>query len=179
MPNSKKITQVKLITDSLNVNKHFIILKYRGVTTKTLEQLRKKLKPINSSLTIIKNTLFEKTINILSVKNKFFKRIRERFFPLKEPSIIIYLGKDWHNALKTYYNFTQNLENFAFRFGILEDEIYDKAQLINISEIPPKDQLVAKLLNQFSDPGRRLVYSMKFNISKLVYILNQKSTEGR
>lgn len=179
MPNTKKITQVHLITDSLNKNKNFILLKYSGVTTQTFESLRKKLKEVNSSLTIIKNTLFEKTVNILTPKNDLYKNLRQKFFPLKEPTAIVYLGEEWSPALKIYYEFTRNLDKFSFKFGLLDKEIYDEPELKKISQLPSKKDLMAKLISGLNNPTRQVIYAMKSNINKLAFILKQKSQEGR
>ena len=175
MPNSKKIALVQSIADSLKQSKNFILLKYGGVATQTFDSLRKDLKKTGSSLSIIKNTLFEKSINILSTKDKQFKDLRSKFFPLKEATAIIYLGEDWGPSLKTFYEFIQDKKNFSFKFGLLDKEVYPEPQLTKISKLPTRSELMAKLIEQMSNPTRRLVLSMKFNINKFVYILKQKS----
>jgi len=174
MTNQKKITQVGTISESINKNSNFILLKYSGVPSQTFDNIRKKIKTVNGSLNIIKNTIFEKTINILSPKNKLFNSLRSKYFPLKEPTAIVFLAGDWSETLKAYYESVKELKNISFKFGLLDNELFDGVQLTKISQLPTKNQLVAKLLGNFNNPTRRLVYSMKFNINKLVYILKQK-----
>ena len=174
MANQKKITQVEMISESINKNNNFILLKYSAVPCQTFDNIRKKIKTLNGSLNIIKNTIFEKTINILSPKNKLFSSLRSKYFPLKEPTAVVFLGVDWSATLKAYYESVKDLKNISFKFGLLDNELFDRDQLIKISQLPTKNQLVAKLLGNFNNPTRRLTYSLKFNINKLVNILKQK-----
>lgn len=175
MPSSKKITQVQSINQSLTKNKNFILFRYGSIATTKLESLRKDLKKTNSSLTILKNALFEKAINILSSKETVFKNLKKSFFPLKEPSAIIYLGENWSLPLKTYNNFVRDQKNFSYKFGLLDNQIYDPATLEKISLLPAKDELIAKLIGNMTNPSRRLVYSTKYQLNKFVYILKNKA----
>ncbi len=177
MANLKKITQVKQLTESLKENQNFILLKYNALSTKILEELRKKLKRENSRLTIVKNSLFQKTLNILSAKNEIYRLLKQKFFPLKQPSAIIYFDQDWSSALKIYHQFTNDLKNFSFKFGLLDGQIYDENQLAKIAQLPSKNELIAKLRGQFNIPSRRFVYALRFNIAQFTGILKQKSNQ--
>ena len=175
MTNPLKKAQVKKIGDSITANKNFILIKYEAINTSTFNDLKTKLKKADSSLTIIKNTLFEKTINLLSKQDKKFKEIKIKFFPLKDPTAIVYLGENWSNALKTFYDFVKNIKNISFKLGILDKVIYDNKELLKISKLPSKNELIAKIISSFKSPTQKLVYSMNFNTNKFVYILKQKS----
>lgn len=178
MINPQKKARVKKIGDSIIDNKNFILVKYHAINTHTFNDLKIKLKKAGSSLTIIKNTLFEKTINILSKKEKKLKDIKTKFFPLKDPTAIIYLGENWSNALKTFYDFVKDIKNISFKLGILDKVLYDNDQLLKISKLPTKDELIAKIISSFRSPAQKLVYSMNYNLNKFVYILKQKSQKG-
>lgn len=175
MVNTQKKAQVKKIGDSITVNKNFILVKYHAVNTHTFNDLKNKLKKVNSSLTIIKNTLFEKTINLLSKQDKKLERLKTKFFPLKDPTAIVYLGENWSNALKIFYDFAKDIKNISFKLGILDKTLYDRDQLLKISKLPTKDELIVKIIGRFKNPTQQLVYSMNFNINKFVYILKHKS----
>ena len=179
MPSLKKIAQVQSINDSLNKNKNFILFKHGSIATPKFEKLRMELKKTGSSLTVIKNTLFEKAVNILSTKVSVFKNMKKKFFPLREPTAIVYLGESWNQPLKAYYDFAQDQKNFSFKFGLLDNQIYDSPELEKISLLPTKDQLVAKLIGSLTNPTRKLVYTTKYHLNKLVFILKHKINEGR
>jgi len=175
MASLKKIAQVQSIDQSLKQTKNFVLLKYSEVPTQLFDGLRKSLKKANSALSVVKNSLFEKAINILSSNDKLFKNLKKNFFPLKESTLIIYLGEDWSRSLKQFSDFSANKKNFTFKFGILDQIIYDSAQLTKIAQLPAKDQLIAKIIGGLTNPARRFTLATKFNINKFVYILKQKS----
>jgi len=175
MVNTQKKAQVKKIGDSITVNKNFILVKYQAINTRTFNELKSKLKKADSSLTIIKNTLFEKTINLLSKQDKKLGEIKKKFFPLKDPTAIVYLGENWSNPLKIFYDFVRDIKNISYKLGILDKIVYDHEQLLKISRLPGKDQLIAKIIGSFKNPSQKLVYSMNFNMNKFVYILKQRS----
>jgi len=178
MKNPQKTAQVKKIGDSIASDKNFVLVKYQAINTKTFNDLKSKLKSAGSSMTIIKNTLFEKTVNIISGQNKKLKDIKTKFFPLKEPTAIIYLGENWSNALKAFYDFSKDIKNLSFKLGILDKEVYDPDQLTKIAKLPGRDQLIANIIGSFKSPTQKLVYSMNYNLNKFVYILKQKSKGG-
>ena len=180
MANSQKKEIVKKIGESIVDNKNFLLIKYQAVNTQTFNDLKNKLKKVNASVTVIKNTLFEKAVNIFSAKEKKLKDIKTKFFPLKEPTAIVSLGENWSLSLKTLSDFIKNVKNISFKLGILDDELYDQNQLLKISKLPGKDQLAVKIISSLQSPARKFVYSLSFNMNKFVYLLKQKSKkEGR
>jgi large subunit ribosomal protein L10 len=180
MANSQKKEIVKKIGESIVDNKNFLLIKYQAVNTQTFNDLKNKLKKVNASVTVIKNTLFEKAVNIFSAKEKKLKDIKTKFFPLKEPTAIVSLGENWSLSLKALSDFIKNVKNISFKLGILDDELYDQNQLLKISKLPGKDQLALKIISSLQSPARKFVYSLSFNMNKFVYLLKQKSKkEGR
>ncbi len=178
MASQKKIVQVENLTKIVDKNKNFILLKHSKTTHKNLEELRKDLKKTKSYLDIIKNTLFEKTINKLSTKDKLFLDLRKKFFPIKDPSAIMYFDNDWSGGLNSLYKFIQRDKTISFKFGMLDGQVYDQPTMEKIAQLPSKDQLIAKIIGSFKSPTQRLVYAMKFNMTKLAIILNQKSKKA-
>jgi len=179
MANNQKKEIVKKIGESITNNKNFLLIKYQAINAQTFTDLKNKLKKVNASVTVIKNTLFEKAINIFSIKEKKLKDIKTKFFPLKEPTAVVYLGENWSLALKSLSDFIKNVKNISYKLGILDNELYDQNQLLKISRLPGKDQLAVKIISSLQNPTRKFIYSFRFNINKFVYLLKQKSKEGR
>lgn len=178
MASQKKIAQVESLAKIVDKNKNFILLKHTKTTHKNLEELRKNLKKNKSYLDVIKNTLFEKTINKLSAKDKLLLDLRKKFFPIREPSAIMYFDSDWSGGLNSLHKFIQKDKTVSFKFGLLDGQLYDQPTMERIAELPSKDQLIAKIIGSFKSPAQRLVYSMKFNLTKFAIILNQKSKKA-
>ncbi len=175
MVSNQKKSAVQSFVEKLQKNSNFALIKFDKTTHQALETLRKSLKKEQSSFSVIKNTLFEKAINKLALKNKNLKELKKKFFPLKDTSALLSLGEDWNKGLSAFYQFTQKEKTLDFRFGILDDQNYDSLTLSQIAQLPGKDQLMAKIIGSMKSPMGKLIYSLKYNTNKFVYILSTKS----
>lgn len=155
-----------------------MLVTFDKTTHQSLEILRKALKKERSSFGVIKNTLFEKAVNRLALKNKEIKEFKKRFFPLKGTTAILTLGDNWDKGLHAFYEFLKKDKTLNFKFGILDIQNYDAATILQIAQLPGRDALMAKIIGSMMSPTTKLVYAMKNNMQKLVYILHQKSKGG-
>ncbi|MCX7955612.1 MAG: 50S ribosomal protein L10 [Patescibacteria group bacterium] len=170
----KKILQVKTLSEIINQKENFLLIKFEKTTHQALETLRKELKKTNTNLKVIKNTLFEKAVNINSKKNLLLKNL-EKNFPLKDTSALVTFDKDWSEGLKTLFNFFKKEKTLSFKFGIIDKNIYQSSDLEKIAQLPGKNELLGKIISSLKAPANRIVYALKYNTNKLVYILKEKS----
>jgi len=176
MVSLKKKSQTDSLIKALSTNKNFTLISIEKTKHQSLETLRKELKKSQASLKVIKNALFEKAIN--KIKDVTFFQLKKQFFPLKNPTAILFLSTDWSQGLKTFFNYTKKEVGLAFKIGILDDQIYDKDYLEKIAQLPSENELVAKIISSLKSPMNKFVYVLKFNSNKLVYILQAKSKGG-
>lgn len=178
MASLKKTNQVEDIIELLNKHNNFAFVKYERTTHQSLEKLRKNLKKSNSNIKVVKNTLLEKAINKLSGTNKLMDEFKKTAFPTKASTALLILDKIWDKSLAEFYQFTKGEKTLDFKVGILDNNIYTSDLLKKIAQLPPKEQLIAKVIGSIKAPLNNLVHSMKFNMQKFVYILNEKSKKG-
>ncbi len=178
MVSQKKQDKVDSLTKLLTENPHFALVRFGSVSHASLESLRSELKKNESKLKVVKASLLEKAINKLSVKSKQIKELQKGALPFKEEVAILTLGRDYVKGLSAFAQFAKKETTLSFRFGLLDDRFYLSEQVQKISQLPPYDQLVAKLLSSLQAPSSKLAYSIKFNINKFVYILQQKAKQS-
>ncbi len=178
MVNTQKKDIVSSVSDILKNAQNFALIQFEKTTHKDLETLRKDLKKKDAQLQVVKNTLFEKAVNKLSEEKAEYREVREKFFPLKDKSAVIMFKGDWIDGLKTYFSQAKDNESFSFKFGLIEDNAYDAEGLKKLSQLPGKDELVAKLIGSMKNPMARTTRALTFNMQKLVYVLNQKAQQG-
>ncbi len=175
MVSKQKKSAVESFIEKLQKNSNFALIKFDKTTHQALETLRKSLKKEQSSFLVIKNTLFEKAINKLALKNKNLKELKKKFFPLKDTSALLSLDSDWSKGLHAFYEFVKKEKTLDFKFGLLDNQNYDASTLTRIAQLPGKNQLMAKIIGSMKSPTAKLVYALKYNTQKIVYILSQKS----
>lgn len=178
MVSTKKISLVEKIQDLLAKNSNFVLLKIDKTNHQTLEGLRKQLKKTSSLFKVIKNTLLEKTINKLSHADKNFKELKKNFLPLSETNALLLLQKDWYNGLKVSYQFLKKELSLSYKFGLLDSQLYAGKDISNFAQLPSREQLITNIIGTFKSPASHLVYSLQFNLTKLTYILKEKSKKS-
>ncbi|MEO6508725.1 MAG: 50S ribosomal protein L10, partial [Patescibacteria group bacterium] len=168
MSNLKKNNQIDELVRHLENTSNFALIKYEKTLHTTLEGLRRDLKKNDSELKVIKNTLFEKALRRIATKRKELNGVTKSAFPLKDNTALLTFGDDWSKGLSTFHTFTTKEKSVAFKVGFLESKVYEANQLKQIAQLPPKDQLVAKLIGTMKAPMAHLTNAMKFNMQKFV-----------
>ena len=178
MANTQKQAIVDQLLEKFGQTTNFALVRFEKTSHKALEELRNTLKKNNASLNVIKNSLFEKAINKVSSDNRSFKDLRDKAFPIKEKSAILFLREDASAGLKVLNDFAKKNDSVGFKVGIIDNVVYDAKSLERIAGLPGKDQLIAKIIGSFKSPMARTTRAMKNDMQKLVYILSQKSQQG-
>ena len=170
--------QKKSIVDSLIEaikNANFALITFEKTTHGSLEKLRRDLKKQDTSFKVIKNVLFEKAVNKLSQSEKAFRVISTKVLPLVNKSAILVFKGEWLDGLKKYYSIIKEDENFTFKFGYIDHELYQTNDMVRLANLPGRDQLIAKIIGSLKNPMTRTTRALTYNMQKFVYILSQKS----
>lgn len=175
MINTVKKAQVDSIKKVLDENPNFMLIKIGKTTHQGLESLRKELRKNDSKVKVIKNTLFEKSVNKFAQKKPLFRDLKKSFFPLKETSALITLGNRWNEGLKTVFDYVKKDNSLSFKMALLDNTLYDADKTSKIAQLPSREELLGKIIGSMKSPMSKFVYSLKFNTNKFVYILQTKS----
>lgn len=177
MANTKKTSLVDRVITSIQETSNFALVKFEKTKHTTLESLRRDLKKNNASISVVKNTLFEKALNKAASTDKTLTDLKKQALPLKENSALLILKGDWINGLKAFYEFIKKEESIGFKIGLIEKTVYNSDSLKRLAQLPGKDQLIAKVIGSIKSPMARTTRALQFNMQKLVYVLSQKSQQ--
>ncbi len=175
MANQNKKLQVDSLSKILAATVHFALVKYDNTSHQALEKLRKELKKGDAKLRIIKLSLFEKAVNKLSQQQKDLKGLAKKLFPLKENAALLTLGEDYLQGLNIFARTAKSEKGLGFKFGFLDKKIYPAEELERIAQLPGRDQLMAMLVSSLRAGPTKLVMALKFNVTKLTYVLKERS----
>jgi len=90
--------------------------------------------------------------------------------------VIIFKG-EWLDGLKKYHNATKEDENFSFKFGYIDNELYQKEDMIRLANLPRRNELIAKIIGSLKNPMARTTRALTYNMQKFVYVLSQKAKQ--
>ena len=175
MVSQLKKNQVGSILQLLEKNPNFLLVKVGKTTHQSLESLRRDLRKTDSQIKVIKNTLFEKSINKIALKKTIFNDLKKQFFPLKETSALVILSERWNEGLKALYLFSKKDSSLNFKLALLDNNIYNAEKALEIAQLPSKEELLGKIIGSIKSPMNKFIYALKYNTNKLVYILQEKS----
>ncbi|MFA6016631.1 MAG: 50S ribosomal protein L10 [Patescibacteria group bacterium] len=177
MANTDKKTQVDSILQLVEKNPNILLVKIGKTTHQSLESLRRELRKSDSKMKVIKNTLFEKAINKVALKNKIFVDFKKQFFPLKQTTALVTLSDRWNEGLKALYLFSKKDATLSLKLALLDKTLYNAEKTIQIAQLPSREELLGKIIGSMKSPMSKFVYALKFNTNKFVYLLNAKSKE--
>jgi len=136
---------------------------YAGTSVAKMKNLRDELRKADSSYKITKKKLIElafKNAGIgVDVKNM-------------EGQIGVAIGKaDEVSAAKVLANFSKENKNFKILEGVLEGKVISGEEVIALSKLPSREELLSKLVGSVSAPVSGFVNILAGNIRGLVTVL--------
>ena len=177
MVNVNKKNQVDSILKLVEKSPNILLIKIGKTTHQSLETLRKELGKSNAKIMVIKNTLFEKSINKIALKDRIYKDFKKEFFQLKETTALVTLSDRWSESLKALYLFTKKDATLSFKLALLDKTLYSADKTVQIAQLPSKEELLGKIIGSMKNPMNKFVYALKYNTNKFVYVLKAKSKE--
>ncbi|MDM8533301.1 50S ribosomal protein L10 [Clostridiaceae bacterium HSG29] len=151
----KKI--VEEIKGKLEKSKSVILSDYRGLNVTETSELRKNFREAGVEYKVYKNNLVK-----LAVEGTEFAELAK---DLVGPNAIAFGYDDPVVPAKVIKNFSKNNDKLTLKTGVIEGEYYEAAKMLEIAEIPSKDQLIVKFLGSIKSPVNNFVYLLN-NISE-------------
>jgi len=168
MGSEKALTVKKKVVDGLKEKiesaKVVVLSDYRGVTVSQITELRKALHAEESEYKIVKNTLLHRALEAAGYKD--FKE------HLLGPTAILLGYKEAVGPVKTLVEFIKDSEKGSMKVGIFDKAVIDTKALEEISKLPSREELLAKVVGGMQAPIYGLVNVLQGTIRKLVYALN-------
>lgn len=178
MANTKKLSQLQSLVELIQASENFALIKHEKTKHLALEGLRKSLRTSDSSIKVIKNSILEKAIKQVGTKNKALKEFSTKAFPLKETTAFVSFNSDWSKGVSAFHTYAQKEQTLSFKYGILDNSIYNSEDLVKIAKLPGRAELTAKVIGSMKSPIYGFVHALKFNMQKIVYVLNAKAKQS-
>jgi large subunit ribosomal protein L10 len=162
MPNKHNIQQIDVLKDKISKAKSAAIIEYAGTSVGDMTELRSEVTKAGGDVFVAKNTL----IDLAFGKGKLTES-------LKGMNAIVFSNQDVVSAIKSLFKFHKDSAKLVIKQGYLtEDEkILSVEEVKTLSNMPSKNELIAKLLQVLKSPASGIVNVLKGNQRNLVYAL--------
>ena len=161
---AKKAQTIDDLKAALLSSKMTIVSDYKGTTVHELTTLRRNIQAAGGDLTIAKNTLIKKAVE----SDSSFDVISEF---LEGPTAVAYTSGDPVPVAKAITEYIKKVKKTSVKGGILEGKKILEADITQISELPSKEVLTAKMLGSLNAPAQNVVYALSGVSRNLVYAL--------
>ncbi|MFC1790598.1 50S ribosomal protein L10 [Patescibacteria group bacterium] len=165
MPNPKKQTTVKDLTEKLKKAKAFYLVDYQGLDVAQMTVLRQKVRESGGKLEVVKNRLLKIACTDCAISSK------ELLEALVQPRAILLANEDEISPLKAVVEFAKESALPKIIGGFFDSEFLDKNQTEQLASIPGREVLLGQLAGQLAAPYSHLVYVLKGNQQKLIFAL--------
>ncbi len=166
----EKQKAVQDLIGSLKNAKSVVLVNYAGMNIKLQQDLKKQLKATNSSMSVVKNTLFR----IASKELKFPDELTEDKVLSGQTALII-SDTDPVSPISIIGKFAKESDLPKFKVGLVEGIFQSQESLLKLSKLPGKEQLQADLLGTLMTPMYSFVSTLNAKMQEVISILDAKA----
>lgn len=157
--NQKKVSEIKNMLD----NKGVYFVDYRGLSVKEIQNLRKKIKNLDSGFKVVKNRL------IIKHFEKEKKETGRDIF--KGPTAIAYSDEKFVEVAKVLVDFIKENKKITIKSGFLESRFVGSDEIVSISQLPSREQLMTQLALSFAHPIRKMGMALSSPLRTMLVLM--------
>ena len=158
-----KKTVVAEIKEKFQQAHSAVLLDYRGLTVAEVTELRNLCRAQGVEYVVLKNTMIE-----LAVKELGITGLDEH---LKGPTAVAFGMKDAVAPAKVLTDFIKKVKKTTIKCGVVDGQVLDAAGVQALSELPPKEVLIAKMMGSLNAPITNFVGVLSATLRSLVYAI--------
>lgn len=170
MKKAEKIFFVENLTEELKSAKSFVLINFSGLSVKLQQELKLRLQETGARMIVVKNTLLKRAGKEAKIDEKLLADE-----VLSGQTALIIANDDPVAFIQVLGNFAKDNDVPTFKVGIVEGVFQNRETLAKLATLPGRDVLLGQLLEALITPSHNLVETLKGNIQKLIYVLDQKA----
>jgi large subunit ribosomal protein L10 len=154
---AKEAKQVVIdeIKGRIKESKSVIAVDYLGLTVEEADALRANLRKEGVGFTVYKNTLIKRAIS-----GEPYEAFGDGD-TLKGSTALAFSGDDITAGARVLAKAIKEYKKMAFKGGVVEGLVYDKAMVEEFATIPSKEELIARFMGSIQSPMTKLALTLK------------------
>ena len=151
----------------LNASPFFIVVGYTGLKVDHLTTLRKSLNKTGAEVHVVKNSIFRvaaKEAGVADLGGTLTGQIA-----------VVTGQKDVSAAAKSLKTFAADNDKLKIKFGYLNNNRMEQADLMTLADLPSIEVLRSKILGVINAPATKLVVLLNTPASQLARVIKAKS----
>ena len=166
MPSAKILEQKQaVINDLAGIFKKngVYLIDYRGLTVKEMRELRIKIREFDGDIKVIKNRL----------AIKYFEKEKQEIGRdvFRGPTAVIYSDDTFVEVAKALVDFQKDTKKITIKKGFIENRMVEQADIIAVSQLPGRDQLMAQLLLSIAMPLKKFALALNAPLTNTLILM--------
>lgn len=146
-----KEAEITSLSEKFGRSKAAFLVDFKGMDVESVTKLRKTLKPVNSEMKVVRNTLAIRALN----DHPQIKPVLEN--KLIGTNAVVFAFEDPSAVAKALTGFGKEVEAFQLKSGVMEGAALDEAGIKHLATLPGKNELRAMLLGTLAAPMTKLL----------------------
>lgn len=161
----QKAAFVEELKKQLEEGGSMVMVTYQGLTVEDSSALRDKVRAAGGSFRVVKNTMLRR-----AVAGTDLEPLQEHCFG--STAVLISDAEDPVTPLKELVGFAKDFEEIlTVKAGALEGRVMSAEEVIALSKLPSKEELLGKMLGSVNAPASNLVGALSGVARNLVFAL--------
>ena len=160
----KEISESR-IKSTLKESNALFIIKYSGLSSPSMSNLRKNLTGAKAKLFVAKNSVARRALKESGLDSLISK--------VEGPCGLVFAKDEPVDVSKVLFNFSKENENLKLDGGFLQDKILEKQDIETLAKLPSQHTLRTQVVIALNSPISGLVITLNQVLSKIVYCLDQ------
>lgn len=158
-----KVGTVSELTNLFKNMKGLVLVDNKGLTVAQVTQLRNKLRAGNVRFKMAKNSLIALSMKMAGHDVSAIDRL------LVGPTMVAFGMADPVAPAKILSDFIKDNDKLVIKGGFLDGRLLTPADVTELSKLPSKEQLIARMLGSMQAPATNLVYALNATVAKVVH----------
>jgi large subunit ribosomal protein L10 len=154
----------------------FIAIDSKSIDNVTVTELKKQLRADGGNLTVVKNTVFKIALEEANypTETSVFDGQTAIVTYDEDPTVIAKSLKKVQKEMKKKLD----LDLLEAKYGVIEGEFITSERVMQLADIPSREELLAKLLGSMMSPVSGFMNAVTGNARGFVQVLKQLSEKG-
>ncbi len=164
MARPEKIAEVEAITERIQSAQSMVLADYTGLTVQQMTEFRRTCRASAVECRVVKNRLAR-----IAADNADLAIMKDH---LNGPTAIMFGPESQIDAAKIVVDFAKANEAMEIKGGFLDGAYLDKNQIVALSMVPSKDELIAKMMGSINSPVTGLAATLNAVTAGLARVIN-------
>lgn len=161
---AEKVKIVADLADKLGRAQSVILMDFRGLNVGQTQELRRSLREAGVEFRVVKNTLARRASQTVDITG------RDEFEGLLVgPTAMAFGYEDPVAPARELAEFAKNHRQVTLKGGLVDGRALDEAGVKALAELPPREQLLARVAGGISGPLTGFAYSVSAILRSFAY----------